>query len=68
MIWTCPNSKCNIGCLLSFIKLLMKLLKKFPEYYFSMRNRKLRKDTDITKTVIDAKPELIELPRQYIGD
>ena len=69
-------AKCNLDWLFngppSFHtnkELLMKLLKKFPEYYFSMRNRKLRKDTDITKTVINAKPELIEkIPRQYIGD
>lgn len=69
-------AKCNLDWLIngppSFHKnkeLLIQLLKEFPDYYFLMKNRKLKKDTDITKTVINAKPELLEkIPRQYIGE
>ncbi len=50
-------------------KIHLKILAEHPDYYFKMRNRNLKKDKDITKVVIQAKPELLErIPRQYVSN
>lgn len=49
-------------------ELMIKILEKYPDYYFNMKKRSLKKSHVITRTVITAKPSLIDkIPRQYIS-
>ena len=48
--------------------LINQLLKIYPFYYLKMKSRNLKKDKDITKSVITADPSFIDkIPRQYVG-
>ena len=41
-------------------ELHLKILAKYPEYYFKMKNRNLKKDKEIIKVTVRTKPELLK--------